>query len=197
VTESSGHNSEYNWWFRKRPDLIDAYCTHGTGWNPGIYAYNAKKYAQREDDWRDQIQRWFDEPLDLARGREYASYIMNALRGGESFQFNGNVANTGLISNLPAGACVEVPIWASKKGLEPVRVDDLPAPVAMLTRLSSEIEEMAVEGALEGDPTKIYRAIAHDPLTASVLSLQEIRQMVNEMFAANRDYLPTFTRYEA
>ena len=25
VTESSGHNSEYNWWFRKRPDLIDKY----------------------------------------------------------------------------------------------------------------------------------------------------------------------------
>ncbi len=37
VTESSGHNSEYNGWFRKRPDLIEKYCTHGTGWNPGAY----------------------------------------------------------------------------------------------------------------------------------------------------------------
>ena len=27
VTESSGHNSEYNAWFRKRPDLIEKYCT--------------------------------------------------------------------------------------------------------------------------------------------------------------------------
>ena len=116
VTESSGHNSEYNWWFRKRPDLIDAYCTHGTGRNPGIYASNVSKYEQRAGDWRDRLQRWFDEPLDLARGSEYASYIMNALRGGEPFQFNGNVANTELISNLPAGACVEVPIWASKNG---------------------------------------------------------------------------------
>ena len=35
VTESSGHNSEYNAWFRKRPDLIEKYCIHGTGWNPG------------------------------------------------------------------------------------------------------------------------------------------------------------------
>ena len=41
VTESSGHNSEYNAWFRKRPDLIEKYCTHGTGWNPGEYAYIA------------------------------------------------------------------------------------------------------------------------------------------------------------
>ena len=35
VTESSGHNSEYSWWFRKRSDLIEKYCTTGTNWNPG------------------------------------------------------------------------------------------------------------------------------------------------------------------
>ena len=34
VTESSGHNSEYNAWFRKRQDLIDKYCLPGTGWRP-------------------------------------------------------------------------------------------------------------------------------------------------------------------
>ncbi len=197
VTESSGHNSEYNWWFRKRPDLIDAYCLHGTGWNPGAHAYIVHEYEARETGWRSRLLRWFDEPLCLERGSEYASFIMNALRGGEPFQFNGNVANAGLIANLPDGACVEVPVWASKKGLEPVRVGALPASVAMLTRLNSEIEELAVEGALAGDPTMIYQAIANDPLTASVLSLREIRQMVNEMFAANRDHLPTFERFEA
>ncbi len=47
VTESSGHNSEYNAWFRKRPDLIEKYCTHGTGWNPGEYAYIVKRYLER------------------------------------------------------------------------------------------------------------------------------------------------------
>ena len=40
VTESSGHNSEYNQWFRKRPDLIEKYCTHGTNWNPGLHAFS-------------------------------------------------------------------------------------------------------------------------------------------------------------
>ncbi len=197
VTESSGHNSEYNWWFRKRPDLIKTYCTHGTGRNPGDYAASITRYEQREGDWREQVRHWFDEPLCLERGSEYASSVMNALSGGEPFQFNGNVANTGLITNLPPGACVEVPLWASKQGLKAVQVGALPAPVAMLTRLNSDIEEMAVEGALEGDPTKVFRAIAHDPLTASVLSLREIRQMVNEMFAANREHLPTFKHYEA
>jgi alpha-galactosidase len=38
----------------------------------------------------------------------------------------------------------------------------------------------------------VYHAICYDPLTASVLSLKEIRQMVDEMFKKNKDYLPQF-----
>ena len=198
VTESSGHNSEYNWWFRKRPDLIERYCTHGTGWNPGEYGYVVKRYQQRERTWRDEAATWFaqDQPISLERGHEYAAYIINALQGGEPFEFNGNVANTGLITNLPQHACVEVPVWASKKGLTPTYVGALPPQVVMLTCITSQIEELAVEGALSGDPRLVYQAIAHDPLTASVLSLDEIKQMVNQMFAANRDYLPTFEHVE-
>lgn len=198
ITESSGHNSEYNWWFRKRPDLIEKYCIHGTGWNPGEYAYILKEYRKRENGWRDEAQSWFasDTPISLERGHEYAAYIINALQGGEPFEFNGNVANTNLITNLPTNACVEVPVWASQKGLNPVYVGALPPQCAMLTGLSSQIEEMAVEGALTGNPRLVYQAIAHDPLTASVLSLAEIKQMVNEMFQQNREYLPQFKHFE-
>jgi alpha-galactosidase len=65
-----------------------------------------------------------------------------------------------------------------------------------LTHLNSTIEEMAVEGALTGDPRLIFQAIAHDPLTAAVLSLAEIEEMVNEMFEQNRDYLPQFEHFK-
>ena len=199
VTESSGHNSEYNWWFRKRADLIEKYCTHGTGWNPGEYAYIIEEREERLRTWREETEQWLadDTPIELERGHEYAAYILNALEGGEPFEFNGNVTNTGLITNLPQDACVEVPVWASRKGLEPVHVGALPPQCALLTNLTSSIEEMAVEGTLSGDPRLIYQAIAHDPLTASVLSLAEIRDMVNEMFAKNRDHLPTFQHFEA
>ncbi|RIK42000.1 MAG: alpha-glucosidase/alpha-galactosidase [Chloroflexi bacterium] len=197
VTESSGHNSEYNWWFRKRPDLIEKYCTHGTGWNPGEYAYVVKRYSERMENWRDEAKEWFakEKPIELERGHEYAAYIMNALAGGDPFQFNGNVPNKGLITNLPPDACVEVPVWASRKGLEAVPVGPLPPQCAMLTGLSSQIEEMAGEGCLTGNPRLIYQAITHDPLTAAVLSLAEIRQMVNEMFEQNRAHLPTFQHF--
>jgi alpha-galactosidase len=198
ISESSGHNSEYNWWFRKRPDLIEKYCTHGTGWNPGVYAYILNGYLDREKSWKEDIDKWLDnkEPLDLKRGHEYATCIINAWAGGEPFKFNGNVPNTGLITNLPEGACVEVPVYADKQGFNPIHVGALPPQCAALVNMSVAIEEMAVEGCLRGDPAMVYHAIAYDPLTASVLSLAEIKEMVNEMFERNRDQLPTFKHFK-
>lgn len=195
VTESSGHNSEYNAWFRKRPDLIEKYCLPGTGWNPGEYAYILKEYRNRETTWRDEIDKWFAEPLDLARGQEYAAYIFNAIFGdGEMFKFNGNVRNFGLIDNLPEGCCVEVPVLASRRGLEPIHVGKMPPQLALLSGTSAQIEELAVAGSLAGDREMIYQAICYDPLTAAVCSLREIRDMVDEMFEANKDWLPQFNR---
>lgn len=195
VTESSGHNSEYNWWFRKRPDLIEKYCTHGTGWNPGEYAYILKEYQTTENTWRQGVRAELDKELigsDLARGHEYAAYIINALHGGDPFKFNGNVPNMDLITNLPKGACVEVPVYVDRSGFHPIHVGPLPPECALLTGLSSGIEEMAIQASLSGDPVMVYRAICHDPLTASVLSLAEIREMTNELFARHSSYLPQF-----
>jgi len=198
VTESSGHNSEYNWWFRKRPDLIERYCTHGTGWNPGTHAYILKGYLKREKNWKNDIIKWLEDPkpLNLERGHEYAAYIINAYMGGEPFKFNGNVANKGLITNLPEDACVEVPVYVDRSGINPIHVGALPPQCAALNNITVASEEMAVEGCLTGDPTLVFQAIAYDPLTAAVLSLAEIKQMVNEMFEQNKDYLPTFKHFK-
>jgi alpha-galactosidase len=196
VTESSGHNSEYNAWFRKRPELIEEYCTHSTGWNPGVYAYILNEYLKRETTWKSEIDEWFQQPIDLQRGREYAAYIFNATLGdGTPFEFNGNVRNFGLIDNLPEGCCVEVPVLASKRGLDPLHVGPLPEQLAILNNTSARCEELAVAGAIEGDPRKIFHAVCYDPLTSAVLSLAEIQRMVTEMFEANREWLPQFKHF--
>lgn len=199
VTESSGHNSEYNWWFRKRPDLIEKYCTHGTGWNPGEYAYILKEYQQTEATWKNGVKAELDRvlgPSDLERGEEYAAHIINALKGGEPFKFNGNVQNTSLITNLPNNACVEVPVLVDRAGFHPFHVGDLPAECALLTGLSSGIEEMAIRASMEGNPELLYRAICHDPLTAAVCSLAEIRDLTNDMLEQNKPFLPQFKRFK-
>lgn len=195
VTESSGHNSEYVAWIRKRPDLIKKYCTTGTGWNPGEHAYILNEYLHIADTWRDSIKEQLSAPINLERGHEYAASIFNACFGdGTLFEFNGNVRNFGLIDNLPNGCCVEVPVLASRRGLDPMHVGPLPPQCALLNNISAGCEEMAVEGCLAGDPNMIYHAVCYDPLTSAVLSLAEIRSMVNEMFRANADWLPTFKK---
>ena len=194
VTESSGHNSEYNAWFRKRPDLIEKYCTHGTNWNPGLHAYILNEYKKRQTTWKDEIVKWLNEaPIELNRGHEYASEIFNAIFGdGTMFKFYGNISNKGYITNLPQDVCVEVPVLASKYGFEPIHVGALPGQLTALNTVNAINEQLAVEGSITGDPRKVFHAIVNDPLTSAVLSLNEIEQMVDEMFAANRDYLPQF-----
>ncbi|HEX2987869.1 MAG TPA: alpha-galactosidase [Chloroflexota bacterium] len=198
VTESSGHNSEYVAWFRKRPDLIEKYCKTGTGWNPGEYAYILNHYLAVAETWRENIKKDLEAEVDLKRGHEYAASIFNACFGdGEMFEFNGNVRNFGLIKNLPEGCCVEVPVLASKRGLDPIAVGSLPPQLALLNNITAMIEEMTVDGCLTGDPQKIFHAICYDPLTSAVCSLAEIKSMVNEMFEASKDYLTTFKCFKA
>ena len=194
ITESSGHNSEYVAWFRKRPELIEKYCTHGTNWNPGEYAYILNFYLDRVNTWKDDIIKQLnDNDYNIERGKEYAAYIFNAIFGdNEPFQFNGNIPNKGLIDNLPEDCCVEVPVWASQKGLEGVKVGALPEQLAILNNTSARCEELAVKGALEGDKRKIFHAVLFDPLTSAVLSMDETEKMVEEMFEANKEYLGYF-----
>ena len=194
ITESSGHNSEYVSWFRKRPDLIEKYCTSGTGWNPGEYAYILKQYKDRVKTWKKTITDWLENPapLNLKRGHEYAAYIINAFMGGDPYEFNGNVPNTGLITNLPDDVCVEVPVLANRRGLNPMHVGALPPQLAIMNNLSIGIEEMTVEAAISGDPEMVFQAICYDPLTSAVCSLDEIRRMVKAMLRKNQAHLPQF-----
>lgn len=193
-TESSGHNSEYLPWFRKRKDLIEKYCTHGTGWNPGAYAYILDEYLGREDTWEKEYQEWLDNAeVDLSRGEEYASNIFNAIFGDNTpYYFNANLKNKNYITNIKQGCCVEVPVVADKNGITSTGSVTLPDHLAVMVNNSALIEELAVNGAIAGDPNMIFQAILFDPLTSAVLSMEEIQNMVQEMFDKNADYLTYF-----
>lgn len=195
-TESSGHNSEYNPWFRKRKDLIEKYCMNGTGWNPGEHAYILKEYLDREETWESEYSDWLENgEVELDRGEEYASHIFNAIFGDhEPFYFNGNLRNDRYITNIVDGACVEVPVVATSKGITVTKRLELPQHIAAFVSHSAQLEELAVAGAIEGDAYKIFSAILMDPLTASVLSMEETRDMVKEMFEKNKEYLGYFKK---
>jgi len=163
-----------------------------------VYAYILHEYQNAANTWKEEAKKWFakETPISLVRGHEYAAFIMNAVMGGEIFTFNGNVPNDGLIDNLPRDACVEVPVFVDKGGLHPVHVGPLPPQCVTLNHTSVMVEEMTVEAAITGNPRLAFQAVCYDPLTSAVLSLEEIKQMVELMFDQNKTYLPQFKHFK-
>jgi alpha-galactosidase len=108
--------------------------------------------------------------------------------------FYGNVQNTRLIANLPEGCCVEVPVVADANGLRPCHVGDLPPELAAHCSPHVFVQDLAVRAALDGDRERVYRAAMLDRHAASVLSLKEIRGMVDELIEAHGDAMPAGIR---
>lgn len=190
VTESSGHNSEYTPWFRKRADLLEKYCSgEGSNWNPGEYAFSLKlrKDPNRFDN---LVNDWMKAPLDKERGQEYAASILNARIGdGTPFDFNANILNKGSINNLSSDTCVEIPVTAHSGGYERKFNGSLPTAIATLIGYTAGIENLTVEAWEKRSKKTVIEAVSLDPLCSAVLSLQEIRDMCNELFEVNHDYL--------
>ncbi len=190
VTESSGHNSEYTAWFRKRPDLILKYCNKtGANWNPGEYAYslNLRRDPNRFDS---LVEQFMKKELTRERGKEYASNILNARLGDHTpFQFNANVLNNGSVENLPYDACVEIPVIADENGYTRVNCGKLPAAAATLVSYTASIENLVVDAWANKSKHMVYQAVSLDPLCSAVLSLEEIKSMCDELFEVNRDFL--------
>ncbi len=191
VTESSGHASEYNAWFRKRPDLIEKYCTDGKGWNPGLHRFSLDLHIDLEKTWKDKFGEWISNgKVSPQKSVEYAADIFNARFGdGKPFVFNGNVINDGCIKNLLPNTCVEIPVVADKFGFKKTFVGELPSHLATFIGTTAGIENLVVEGAMEKNREKIIHAVMLDPLTSAVCSLEEIRMMCDELFDINRDFL--------
>ena len=79
-----------------------------------------------------------------------------------------------------------------KEGIHPCYVGDLPSQLAALNRTNINVQELAVRGIVEEDKTKIFQSILIDPLTSAILTIDETRQMVDELFQANKEYLKDF-----
>ncbi len=119
---------------------------------------------------------------------------MEAIETNSLTRVNGNVANRGLIENLPAGCCVEVPCLVDGNGVQPTMVRSYPTQLAALNRTNINVQEPIVEAALTGDIEAVHHAVMLDPLTAAVSTLPQIHSMVDEMLGAQAQWLPQFRK---
>jgi alpha-galactosidase len=190
MTESTGHLSEYLPYFRKDQKSRDLYCDEpGFGGESGAYFYWCESVGCKYNE-QDILA---GESVELpSRSIEYGSYVIEALEMGRTFKLNGNVINGGMITNLPADCCAEGPIYVDRTGLHKTVVGDLPPQCAALNMTNINVQRLAVEAALTGDPEHIVHACALDPLTAATLTLEETREMATAMLDAQRQWLPEF-----
>ncbi len=128
--------------------------------------------------------------MEVCQSHEYAAAIINALENGESTVINGNVANQGLISNLPQNLSVEVPCYIDKNGIQPINVGELPPQLAAVMMTNVNVQQLTVEAALTGKKDYVYQAAMLDPHTAAELSLDEIWNLVDDLLEAHGDMIP-------
>jgi alpha-galactosidase len=185
VTESSEHFAEYVPWFIKhdRPDLIERF-------NVPLDEYPRRCL--------DQIERWElerkhlegDGTIEVSPSFEYAATIIRSIETGRPRTIYGNVANEGLIDDLPSGCTVEVPCLVDGNGVQPTRIGALPPQIAALIRTNVNVQELTVEAILTGRLDHVYHAAMLDPHTAAELDIDQIKEMVDALLQAHGPWIP-------
>ena len=186
-TESSEHNAEYNMFYikSKYPELLSRY-------NIPLDEY-PRRCEEQIAAWEKEYETLLTKKAEKhTRSHEYASYIMESIVTDTPYQIGGNVLNNGLITNLPDDACVEVPCLVNGSGIHPCFVGALPIQCAAMNMTNINVQLLTIEAAKTGRLEHIYQAAMLDPHTASELSINDIKAMVDELIEAHEDYLPKF-----
>jgi len=182
-TESSEHSAEYLPYFLHDDAMIEQFRVP-----VDEYVRRSEENLELYEEMRRMLAA--GEPFEIERSLEYASLIIHSQVTGQRRIIYGSVRNDGLIDNLPAGACVEVPCLADGAGVTPQPVGELPAQLAALNRTFLNVCELTVRAALEGSREHVYHAALLDPNAAATLSPERICAMVDELIAAHGNALP-------
>lgn len=187
VTESSIHNSEYNAFFRRTPEMIDKYTNEKMwGVTPKEWSDNERMAyfnKMRVEQEKENLDLVIGEGIiPIERSHEYFSRILNGIEANIPYVFNGNVRNNQLISNLPDCSVVEVPILADGTGLNPCFIGEIPPAMAAYDKMNLNIQDLVVEGFKKKDRKYIYQAALFDSLASSQLSIDQLTRMVDELF---------------
>ncbi len=187
VTESSEHNAEYMPYFikDKYPELIEKF-------NIPLDEYPSRCVGQIEN-WKTMRETLVNSKyLKHERSNEYASYMIEAMETGVPYKIGGNVLNTGLITNLPKEAVVEVPCLVDRSGITPCHAGTLPPQLAALNMTNINVQLLTIEAALTLKKEHIYHAAMLDPHTSAELSIDDIKALCDDLIEAHGDWLPKF-----
>jgi alpha-galactosidase len=182
-------------WRAMRAALLDTDPAAVTRYEQERRAGRRRRLVAADPARAEQLRAEWAEEDRTGRPRhsgEFGTLIIHAMETGRPQVVYGNVVNHGLIDNLPAGCCVEVPCLVDRAGVQPVAVGALPPHLAAMMRTNVNVQELTVRAALEGRRDYIHHAAMLDPHTAAELSLDQIEALVDDLIAAHGDLLPAY-----
>ena len=190
VTESSEHNSEYMPYFIKAtyPELIDRF-------NIPLDEY-PRRCINQIAEWEEMRDNLLSDPhLDARRARTNTpATSWRPWRPTAPSRFGGNVINTGLITNLPSNACVEVPCMVGRyRACSPCFIGDLPEQCAAMNR--TNINRAAARPSRP--PLRRRRTTSTRPRCSIRTPPQsspsiEIVSMCDDLIEAHKGWLPEY-----
>ncbi|MEU6291575.1 hypothetical protein [Streptomyces sp. NPDC046988] len=156
---------------------------------PEILQWGENRYqgmrAQAEDD----------APLDAASfenstgEQEQLIAIIRSITFDRREMFSVNVPNRGSVPGLPDEAALEVPAVATARGLRPVSVPDLSAPLTSILARRLTSVELATEAAMKGDRGLVVEAMIAD---GAVTDPDAAVALTDALLDAQRAFLPRF-----
>ena len=79
-------------------------------------------------------------------------------------------------------------------GVHPIAIGSLPPQCAALNRTFVNVAQLTMRAALEESREHVYQAVMLDPNAGATLTIEAIREIVDELIDAHGDLLPAGIR---
>jgi len=179
----------FGYWMTCSDEHLGEYLAYGweggeTGYDFAADASERAKFAQTLD----RVLAGSPMPAEWLQpsGERGAAAIGGIIHDKKRALESGIVFNRSVIPNLPAEAAVEVPVMADADGIHPISLGPLPDPIAKLLSIQVNVQQLAVEAAVNASKETALQALLIDPV---VNSAEAAVKLLDELWEVNRPYI--------
>ena len=178
-------------------EFVPYYITKGSRLEDWKQSYNEVdgRIADKLSQW-EKAERFIQGEIPLSdivkeRITEKLGDIIDATTYNRPMNLYANVTNRGYIRNLSDDIVVGVPVVVDQGGWQGVCIGELPRGIAALHNLHGAVQNLVLQGAVEGDRRALLEALSLDPMCYT-LTVEERRRLIDELLQLDRPLLPRF-----
>jgi alpha-galactosidase len=172
------------------PSFVHSNNDYGSDWRIHHYGMPGHRADADDDVAYYEEMRDATDVTQTPSGELVAQLLAGMLTGKEQ-HLPVNLPNEGNVTNLDAGAVVEIVGVADSSGVRGRDKTTVPGIMGEFLRRMNVVQEWTVEAAVAGDRELVLEAMLADPIAAQ-LPYEKIIEMTNEMLAATARWLPHF-----